>query len=48
MNEKINEKDRKQFKQTVMLYINEKLYNEDKITEDMYHKAKDLILRKVA
>jgi len=37
-----------QFKQTIMLYINQKLYNENQITEDMYVKAKDLILRKIA
>ena len=48
VNEITNENDKKKFKQAIMLYINQKLFNDNIITEDMYYKAKDLILRKIA
>ena len=48
MSETANAQAKKQFKQTIMLYINEKLYNENQITEEMYQRAKTEILRKTA
>ena len=48
ISEIVNTQERKQFKQTIMLYINKKLFDENQITENMFHRAKDLILRKIA
>jgi len=48
MNQIANSQEKKHFKQTIMLYINQKLYEENQITEEMFQRAKDLILRKIA